>query len=203
MDDRKNTSHKRTGLIILAVFLVSFFIYYSVLMVLSPVRKMAAIKEEFGYKESDKKKVDERVFSDSSYLALLKEKSFLQSRLIMAESDSIYLTVSIPDSTINIEISGVTVHKARINSLKASRIIRKGNQQLILSMLATPFTVSNSLSTIRKEPVMIKTAPKDTSEFKPDVMPDTSLTEPVSYILEMTTDRGFLYVRLKMKTGMT
>ncbi len=188
MEDGKTniSSHRKTGLIIMTVFLTSFFIYYSVLMVLSPIRKMAAIREEFGYKESDKKKVDERVFSDSSYLSLLKEKSFLQSRLIMAESDSIYLTISLPDSIVNIEISGVAVHKAKMNSVKASRIIRKGNQRLILSMLATPFTISNSMSTIKKEPVMIKTAPKDTSEFKPDVMPDTSLTEPVNYILEMT-----------------
>jgi hypothetical protein len=61
-------------------------------------------------------------------------------------------------------------------------------------MLSTPFTVSNSLSTIKKEPVMIKMAPKDTSEFKPDVMPDTSLIEPVYYILEMTNGtRIFVY----------
>jgi len=32
---------------------------------------------------------------------------------------------------------------------------------------------------------MIKMAPKDTSEYKPDIMPDTSITEPVNYILEM------------------
>jgi hypothetical protein len=33
---------------------------------------------------------------------------------------------------------------------------------------------------------MIKMAPKDTSEYKPDIMPDTSLTEPVNYILQLT-----------------
>jgi len=31
---------------------------------------------------------------------------------------------------------------------------------------------------------MIKMAPKDTSEYKPDIMPDTSIAEPVNYILE-------------------
>ena len=40
---------------------------------------------------------------------------------------------------------------------------------------------------------MIKMAPKDTSEYKPDIMPDTSLTEPVNYILEMT-DGTRIYV---------
>jgi hypothetical protein len=43
-------------------------------------------------------------------------------------------------------------------------------------------------------------APKDTSEYKPDVMPDTSITEPVNYILEM--DRGiriYVYQEENMK----
>ena len=31
---------------------------------------------------------------------------------------------------------------------------------------------------------MIKMAPKDTSEFKPDIIPDTSDYEPVNYIFE-------------------
>jgi len=29
-------------------------------------------------------------------------------------------------------------------------------------------------------------APKDTMDYKPDIAPDTSLTEPVNFILEMT-----------------
>lgn len=55
-------------------------------------------------------------------------------------------------------------------------------------MLASPMTIVKDYATIRKEPLMVKMAPKDTSEFKPDVIPDTSDYEPVNYILEM--DRG-------------
>jgi hypothetical protein len=32
---------------------------------------------------------------------------------------------------------------------------------------------------------MIKIAPKDTSEYQPDVMPDTSIVEPVNFVLRM------------------
>ena len=69
--------------------------------------------------------------------------------------------------------------------LRASKILLKGNENTILSMLSTPFTIEHAIATIKKEPVMIKMAPKDTSEYKPDIMPDTSITEPVNYILEM------------------
>jgi hypothetical protein len=103
----------------------------------------------------------------------------------MSESDSIYLTLNLADSTANIEICGVVVHKSKMKSFKISKILSSGNGNAILSMLATPFTISNALATIKKEPVMIKMAPKDTSEYKPDIMPDTSITEPVDYILEM------------------
>jgi len=189
-----NNSFFRTRGIIILIIIFSFLIYYSVMLMLGPGRKLQAINEEFGFKSTEKNKGFERMFGDSAYLKLLKEKAFLQSKLIMAETDSIYLIINIPDSTVNIEISGVSVHKAHMSSTEASKIFINGNEQLILSMLSTPFTVSNSLSTIKKEPVMIKMAPKDTSEFKPDVMPDTSLIEPVYYILEMTNGtRIFVY----------
>ena len=49
---------------------------------------------------------------------------------------------------------------------------------------------------------MIKMAPKDTSEYKPDIMPDTSITKPVNYILEMTNGtRIYIYQEEKDKPG--
>jgi hypothetical protein len=146
---------------------------------------MEEIKKEFGVKTTDKNGVDQQIIKDSSYLKLLKEKAFLQSRIVMAESDSIYVTLNLADSTANLEISGVVVHKAKMKEEKTSKILLKGNENAILSMLATPFSISHAIATIKKEPVMIKMAPKDTSEYKPDIMPDTSITEPVNYILEM------------------
>jgi hypothetical protein len=104
----------------------------------------------------------------------------------MAETDSIYLTINLADSTANIEISGVVVHKAKMSSLKTSKILVKGNENIILSMLSSPFTISSSYATIQKDPVSVKMAPKDTSEYIPSIMPDTSIIEPVNYILEMT-----------------
>jgi len=67
-------------------------------------------------------------------------------------------------------------------------------------MLSTPFTILHAYATIKKDPVMIKMAPKDTSEYKPDVMPDTSITEPVNYILEMNRGiRIYVYQEENMK----
>jgi len=80
------------------------------------------------------------------------------------------------------------VHTAKIREIQMSRILRSGDVNLITSMLATPGNIVRDFATIQKEPLMIKMAPKDTSEFKPDIIPDTSDYEPVGYILEM--ERG-------------
>jgi len=186
--ETEKSNKKRSGkvtFLVLTGILSVFIIYYSIMSMISPVRKMEEIKKEFGVKTTDKNGVDQQIIKDSSYLKLLKEKAFLQSRIVMAESDSIYVTLNLADSTANLEISGVVVHKAKMKEVKTSKILLKGNENAILSMLATPFSISHAIATIKKEPVMIKMAPKDTSEYKPDIMPDTSITEPVNYILEM------------------
>jgi hypothetical protein len=177
--------HRKTALIVLISIVSVFIIYYSIMATISPTRKLEEIKSEYGPKPADRNNSNQKILTDSAYLKLLKEKAFLQSKILMAETDSIYLTLNLADSTANIEISGVVVHKSKMNSVKISKILSNGNENAILTMLSTPFTISNAIATIKKEPVMIKMAPKDTSEYKPDIMPDTSLTEPVNYILEM------------------
>jgi hypothetical protein len=175
---------KKTGLLILIVLLCAIIVYYTVMLLSGPEKKLNELSEMF-IKQDGKTNIDERILTDSAYLGLLKEKAYLQSRIAMAETDSIYLTINIPDSTINIEISGVIVHSTRIKYLEMSSILKNGNDFIISSMLSSPFTIVNEISSIEKEPLMISMAPKDTSEFQPDIMPDTADFEPVNHILEM------------------
>lgn len=176
---------KKTVLIILIVLISALLVYYTVMLLSGPEKKLNELSQTFIIKQDGKAKIDERILSDSAYLELLKEKAYLQSRISMAETDSIYLTINIPDSTINIEISGVVVHSAKIKYLEMSSILKNGNDFIISSLLSSPFTIVNEISSIEKEPLMISMAPKDTSEFQPDIMPDTADFEPVNYILEM------------------
>jgi hypothetical protein len=176
---------KKTVLIVPGIFVVSFLLYYSVMIILSPLKKNDEFRELYSYKQNDKNKVDERVFTDSSYLKLFKEKAWLQSKIAMAETDSIYLTVNLSDSIVNLEISGVVVHSSNIKKQNVSKIIKKGNEYIITSMFARPLTIVKNIASIQKVPLMIKMAPKDTSEYKPDIIPDTADFEPVNYIMEM------------------
>jgi hypothetical protein len=185
-EKKAGTSGGKRFLIFLTIVFSAFAIYYSVMSMIGTARKLEEYKKDFETIESETNKFDENLFSDSTYLRLLKERSFLQSKVAMAKTDSIYLTIVLPDSTANLEISGVVVHKAKISSIHFSKFLQAENGNIILTLLSSPFNISNTYSTIRKEPLMIKIAPKDTSEYIPDIMPDTSIVEPVNYILEMT-----------------
>jgi hypothetical protein len=192
-DIEKRPAFLKVTFYIVLFICMAFVVYFTVMSALAPSRKLDALKKEFSSALPEKKEGGDKIRTDSAYLNLVKERSFLQSRIIMAETDSIYLTIDLPDSLMNLEISGVVVHKARISSYSASSILTRGNENVISAMLATPFTIARDLATIKKEPVMIKMAPKDTSEYKPDIMPDTSIAEPVNYMLEMT-DGTRIYV---------
>ena len=71
-----NTLPKKSFLIaIVAIFLI-VIILYMVMSVMAPSRKMAELKKQFMTAGTDKKQPDNRIYNDSAYLALLKDKNF-------------------------------------------------------------------------------------------------------------------------------
>jgi hypothetical protein len=197
MDNMENNklSGKMITMIIIGGFVLAFLVFYTILSAMAPGRKLAEIKSGIiGLQQTSGSKPDEKYFSDSAFIKLSKEKAFLQARISMAETDSVYLTLNIPDSTAKLAISGVEVHSAKISGMKMSKILRSGNEYLISEFFSSPMNIVSDFASIKKEPLMIKMAPKDTSEFKPDIIPDTSDYEPVNYILEMDNGvRLFVY----------
>lgn len=181
---------------------ILFLVYYTLMAVYAPLKKMELLKHEYGYKQDGNNPLDERIFTDSAYLDLLHEKSFLQSRAAMAATDSVYLSVNLSDSTIDLEISGVTVYRTKISRINVSNLLSGGNNYIVLSMLSDPLIIKKNFSSIRKEPLMIKMAPRDTSEYVPDITPDTADYEPVNFILEMDNGiRLHVYQEDKLKPG--
>jgi hypothetical protein len=193
--EKKKISGNMIMMIIIGAIVLAFLVFYSVLSAIAPSRKLAEIKAGvIGLQKTSDSKTNEKYFSDSTFIKLSKEKAFLQASISMAETDSVYMTLSIPDSTAKLGISGVEVHSAKISGMKISKILRSGNEYLISELFSSPMNIVSDFATIKKEPLMIKMAPKDTSEFKPDIIPDTSDYEPVNYILEMDNGvRIFIY----------
>lgn len=196
------TSKKLKIFLILLIPLIAFVVYYIVMEMRSPSKKLAEISAEYGIVKSEKLKLPKNITTDSTFLALFRERAFLQSRVLMAESDSVYLTINLHEKVINIEICGIVVHSTHIDNIEASKILTEGNDFVISSLLSTPLTIVSDTSSIAKIPIVFKVAPKDTSEFKPDAIPDTAFYQPVNYIFE--TDRGIkiiVYQSEEIKQG--
>ncbi len=179
---------------------VLLILWYGVLSMLGPERKLAEIRNEYGKSGNEGLKVGEWIRTDPEYLKLVKEKEHLRAKVAMASTDSVYFVVNLSDSTGSLEISGVRVYSAQISRIRASRILRKGDVPAVTEYLSGPLNIIREYSTVRKEPLMVKKAPRDTSEYIPDIIPDTSYIEPISYILEL--DRGIrLIVRQEEVDG--
>jgi hypothetical protein len=193
--------YKKTPFIVITCLLAAFMIYHTVMSVMAPSRKLDEIRTEYGFVQQAKNPVDERIFSDSAYLSLMKEKAYYQSRVAMAATDSIYMTINLADSSLNLEISGVVVHTTDIKDQKISSILKR-DEYSVLNMLSAPLVIDRDYSTIKKEPLMIKMAPKDTSEYEPDIIPDTADFEPVNFILVMENGISiYVYQEEKLKFG--
>lgn len=184
-ETQEKSAFWKTGLYISGSLVILFMIYYAVMLLSGPGKEISAINSEYGNKQTEASKTDERISSDSAYISLNREKAFYQSRVLIAESDSIGLALNLADSTAILEINGVALNKAKLSEIKISKVFGKANEIAVTSMLAIPFTIENDFATIMKEPLMIKMAPKDTSEYKPDIVPDTTNTEPVNYRFDM------------------
>ena len=180
----ENKSFSRTILIPVSLFAL-FVIVYTTLAIMGPSRKIALINSEYGYKASGNTETDTQILSDSLFLALNIDRAWYQSRITMAESDSISLSLNLPDSAAFLEINGVTVFTAKLSSIKVSKVFTRADQYAVGSLFSFPLEIRSDISSIKREPLMHKIAPRDTSEYKPDAVPDTAKVEPVSYILEM------------------
>ena len=133
--ENKKLAGKWIALIIIGSFLLIILGYFSIMSVLAPGKKLDEIRAKFGLQATPENKIDERFYSDSAYMAMLKEKAFLQARISMAETDSVYMRLNLTDSTANLEISGVAVHSAKISEIKISGILRSGNEYAVYAML--------------------------------------------------------------------
>ncbi len=201
-NQKTRVKNKKYRWIIPSVILAAFFVYYSLMNLAGTNNKINQLYSEFNPYKNAKTASDSTLFSDSAYLALMKEKAWLQSKTIMAETDSIYLTINLNDSIADLVINGVVVHSAPISRFRTSSIFRKGDEGVLYTLLSAPLSIISSRSTIRKEPLMIKMAPKDTSEYKPDVVPDTAHTQPVNFIFNMTDGiRLYVYQDDRTATG--
>jgi hypothetical protein len=196
--EKQSISFLRNFIIVFVVFIVFLTLLvagYLILLNAGAKKEIVSINTRFESDQSKESAVNEQLFSNSEFLQLQQKKAFLQARILMAEADSVNLSLNLRDSIAALEIHGVSVFSSHISQIGMSSVFRKADANAILQLFSRPFSVQESYATIKKESLLINIAPKDTIEANvPTTMPDTSAVESANFILLMDNNvKLFVY----------
>jgi len=99
---------------------------------------------------------------NSDLFTQLKEKAWLESRIKMANGDSIGLSIDLEQRRIQLELKGVVILSSKIRDCSISGFFRKMDGNVYFAMFGTPLSIQQFKSSIAKNPFKIVEAPKDT-----------------------------------------
>jgi hypothetical protein len=167
--------------ILLGYFLLSIIASKRILDVYNTQLQQVDISRQIHYGDS----------ISSSVVDLIGKKTFLESQLSMVGSDSVNLFIDLKDSVIGLVLEGVIIHETSIIRYDCSHFFHALTHDAYAQVFSKPFRVENYRSTIVKEPITVKEAPKDTLEAASFFeMPDTSMNEFVA--VNMWLSQGFI-----------
>jgi hypothetical protein len=173
--------------LVVFVFIFLFLGFDLVMSMIATTKWVRDKNNEFRITEGDESDSLSAIYPD--LIGVQKKIAFTKSRLKMAASDSIGLSLNLSDSTLSLEISGVMVNSVRIPTMSMSRSISGLNQTTLTGMFSNPLRIAHSRSTIPREVIIDKIAPSDTSSAPaPLNIPDTSFKEPV--FIELFLENG-------------
>ena len=110
---------------------------------------------------------------------MVREKTYKEAMLKLAEKDSIQLVINITDSIVCLYINGVKIHQTRIKQFDLDILLKKMPNRLYVYLFSEPLDIKSYYATIVKEPVVIRQAPKDTIEAVLNAwQPDTLVQNP-------------------------
>lgn len=150
--------HRNTGIkifvIIYCLILLAFISVYTLLSVGAVRDRMKLAKTQ----------VEGVAPVSPSLIELLKEKAWVESRVKMAASDSIGLSIDLEEHTIQMELKGVVVMKSKIRDYSTSGFFKRMDGNVYFSMFGSPLTIRKFESSIEKNPFKVIQAPKSAEE---------------------------------------
>lgn len=126
------------------------------------------------------------IYNHPEMMPLVKEKTFKEAQLKLAESDSIQLLINLSDSSVSLSIKGVVIHHTKVRSINRNNIFNDMPLMQEVKLFSEPLPVYYHYATIVKEPIVVHHAPKDTLEASKNIWhPDTMIQNPAFLILSV------------------
>jgi hypothetical protein len=156
--DVGTTAKKKTGLkifvIVFIVILSSFLVVYTYLAIDSVRSRLKLAKSQT---EGD-------LVVNLDLVNLMKDKAWIESRLKMAENDSIGLAIDLEEKIIQLELKGVVVMKSKIRDYSTSGFFKRMDGNIYFTMFGSPLAILGFESSIAKNPLKVVQAPKTEAE---------------------------------------
>lgn len=161
---------------------------------LTQVKEKGENKDKNKAKEAEKE--DDVVLADSlsggnkkaaleKLFELRKQERLLQSRVALANEDSMYLVLDLINQNAILEMKGVALHECKILEYKVSNSIRMYHTEKLLNWIAQPFQMERASATFPKIIFNEKIAPKDTIEAaKAEVVPTAPVQPDVFLVMD-------------------
>lgn len=133
-----------------------------------------------------------------SLIDLMKEKAWVESRLKMASSDSIGLTIDLEEQLLQLELKGVVVMSTKIRDYSTSGFFKRMDGNVYFSIFGTPLTIQSYESSIEKNPFKVIQAPKikTAEEIKAEEEAPLSAAKPDSPNDSIPDENVFWTVKL-------
>lgn len=158
---------------------------YAILSAKAVLQKMETINKQVDVKLSAMNSQP-----DSAYFSLYREKAWLETRFQIARTDSISLSVNLKDSLLQLELKGVVLKTTKIMDFEADQFFYQLSPGAYHHLFSTQTQAGSDFSTIEKEPITIKKAPKDSTEVAApaNTEPDSLKREAVHWMMTMDND---------------
>ncbi|MBL7968781.1 MAG: hypothetical protein JNK09_17375 [Prolixibacteraceae bacterium] len=114
-------------------------------------------------------------------IGVMKEKAWVESRLKMANGDSVGLSIDLSKNLIQLELKGVVVMTSRIKDYSASGFFRRMDGNVYFSMFGSPLTIISFKSSIEKNPFKVIKAPESAEEAEKAVVKKDSIPDEIVY----------------------
>ena len=141
----------------LSIFLFAFA--FALLSVFLSVIKLSTFNKRYGQKEGDK-----LCYDHPSLQKTVKEITYHEAFIRMAETDSIGLIVNLSDSLLQLSLEGVIIHSARIESISGDGFFSAMDICSYQNLFSSPLEITGQYATVEKEPIVVKQAPKSEAE---------------------------------------
>ncbi len=150
------------GSVQLIVAILSFILFglIPVHKEVSSISKKIAAKSEVTNTQADKQK---KILLDQ-IRSIEHHEAYLKSTLKLSRTDSISLLFDLSDSLVFLSLKGVYLFQSKISKIEISNGLKKLPYFLRDSLYSGPLKVEQDISSIEKFPIVVKKAPKDTTE---------------------------------------